>query len=162
MRSRERDFRALYETHGPAVHAYLARRVEAEHVEDLASNIFMIAWRKIPPNVDEPLAWLYAVARHEVLAHRRKVTRGRRLVERLMAHTPREEGAVALEEPGLEPELAAAFSGLTALEQEALLLLAWEQLSYEQAGRVVGCSAEAFAVRVSRARRKVKAALEVA
>ena len=75
MGSRERAFRALYERHGPAVHAYLARRVEPEHVEDLASNVFMIAWRKLPADIDEPLAWLYAVARHEVLAHRRKVSR---------------------------------------------------------------------------------------
>ena len=67
---------------------------------------------------------------------------------------------MAVEAPGLDPALAAAFAELSRLEQEALLLLAWEQLSYAQAGRVVGCSAEAFAVRVSRARRKMRAALE--
>jgi predicted DNA-binding protein (UPF0251 family) len=36
--SRERAFRDLYEDHGPAVRAYLARRVEADHVDDLAAN----------------------------------------------------------------------------------------------------------------------------
>ena len=65
--SREHTFRAIYEQHGPAVHAYVARRVAADaYVEDLVSETFMVAWRKLPKDVEEPLPWLYAVARREV------------------------------------------------------------------------------------------------
>ena len=158
--SREHTFREIYETHGPAVHAYLARRVASVHVDDLVSETFVVAWRKLPKDVEEPLPWLYAVARREVANHRRKIAGGHRLVERLAALTPRHERAVPpLIEPGLAPPLAAAFARLTETEKEALLLVAWEQLDYAHAGRVVGCSAATFAVRVSRARAKLRDAL---
>jgi RNA polymerase sigma factor (sigma-70 family) len=159
--ARERAFREVYDAHGPAVRAYLARRVAPECVDDLASETFMIAWRKLPHDVEEPLAWLFAVARREVMAHRRRDSGRTRLVERLAALTPRHEGAVALPliGPALDPPLAQAFARLTDYEKEALLLVAWEGLDHAQAGRVVGCSAATFAVRLSRARSKLRTAL---
>ena len=92
--SREHTFRAIYEQHGAAVHAYVARRVADAYVEDLVSETFMVAWRKLPKDVMEPLPWLYAVARREVANHRRKLAGGHRLVERLAALTPLHERAV--------------------------------------------------------------------
>jgi RNA polymerase sigma-70 factor (ECF subfamily) len=159
--TRERTFRQVYATHGAAVHAYLARRVPPESVEDLASETFMIAWRKMPDDVEEPLAWLYAVARREVMANRRRDSGRTRLVERMMAITPRHEGVAVLPlaGPALEPPLSHAFARLTDNEKEALLLVAWEGLDHTQAGRVVGCSAATFTVRLSRARAKLREAL---
>jgi DNA-directed RNA polymerase specialized sigma24 family protein len=160
-RMRERAFREIYAAHGAAIHAYLARRVPPEAVEDLASETFMVAWRKMPDDVEEPLAWLYAVARREVMAQRRRESGRTRLVERLTALTPRHEGVAVLPlaGPALEPPLSHAFARLTDNEKEALLLVAWEGLDHAQAGRVVGCSAATFTVRLSRARAKLRAAL---
>jgi RNA polymerase sigma factor (sigma-70 family) len=161
--TREEAFRSVYETHGPAVYAYIARRVAREHVDDLASETFMVAWRKLPVRVDEPLPWLYAVARRVVLAHRRRLAGRHRLLERLTALTPRHESvATPLPEPALSPALTAAFARLTDNEKEALLLVAWEGLDHAQGGRVVGCTADAFTVRVSRARSKLRCTLEPA
>jgi len=164
-RSDEREwaFRQVYAEHAPAIHAYLARRVAPEFVEDLAADTFMVAWRKLPDDVEEPLAWLYAVARREVMAHRRRDTGRTRLAERLMALTPRHEGVAVLPlvGPALEPPLSHAFARLTDNEKEALLLVAWEGLDHAQAGRVVGCSAATFTVRLSRARAKLRTALTV-
>lgn len=159
---REAAFRAVYEQHGPAVHAYLARRVAPEHVEDLAAETFLVAWRKLPHGVDEPLPWLYAVARRTLLSHRRRQAGRRRLVERLTALTPRGEHhvpAAAAPGPALDEPLASAFARLTEIEKEALLLVAWEGLDHAQAGRVVGCTGATFTVRVSRARAKLLAGL---
>jgi RNA polymerase sigma-70 factor (ECF subfamily) len=61
--------------------------------------------------------------------------------------------------PALEPPLSHAFARLTDNEKEALLLVAWEGLDHAQAGRVVGCSAATFTVRLSRARAKLREAL---
>jgi RNA polymerase sigma factor (sigma-70 family) len=160
--AREDAFRQVYAEHAPAIHAYFARRVAPAFVEDLAADTFMIAWRKLPDDVDEPLAWLYAVAHREVLAHRRRDSGRARLVERLKALTPRHEGVAPppLVEPPFAPPLAQAFTRLTDFEKEALLLVAWEGLDHAQAGRVVGCSAATFTVRLSRARAKLRAALE--
>jgi len=154
--SRERAFRDLYEDHAPAVRAYLARRVEPDHVDDLAANTFMIAWRSLPGGIEEPLPWLYAVARNEVRAHRRRVAVRHRLTEKLMAVTPR---GVAEEPPAEPPALGPAFAQLTDKEREAMLLVALEGLDHAEAGRVAGCTPETFTVRVSRARKKLRIAL---
>lgn len=140
--------------------AYIARRVAPEHVEDLASETFMVAWRKLSPGIEEPLPWLYAVARRVVLSHRRGLAGRRRLVERLTALSSRDDAAAPEVGPVLEPALAAAFARLTAYEQEALLLVAWEGLDHAQAARVVGCTAATFTVRLSRGRAKLRTALD--
>ena len=164
MRLPEREFHALYRRFAPAVHAFLARRVEPQHVDDLAAETFLVAWRKLPRDVEEPLPWLYAVARRELLAHRRRSAGRERLHARMAALTPRVDppAALPLVGPVLEPPLAEAFATLTDREKEALLLVAWEQLDHAQAGRVVGCSAATFTVRVSRARAKLRARMKLA
>jgi RNA polymerase sigma factor (sigma-70 family) len=154
--SRERAFRDLYDDHAPAVRAYLARRVEPDHVDDLEANTFMIAWRSLPGEIEEPLPWLYAVARNEVRSHRRRVAVRHRLTERLMAVTPRDAAA---EPPSEPPVLGPAFARLTDKEREAMLLVALEGLDHAEAGRLAGCTPQAFTVRVSRARKKLRIAL---
>jgi RNA polymerase sigma factor (sigma-70 family) len=154
--SRERAFRDLYEDHGPAVRAYLARRVEADHVDDLAANTFMIAWRRLPGTIEDPLPWLYGVARNEVRAHRRRVAVRHRLTEKMMAFTPRN---AAVEAPSEPPVLGPAFARLTDKEREAMLLVAFDGLDHAEAGRLAGCTPETFTVRVSRARKKLRIAL---
>jgi RNA polymerase sigma-70 factor, ECF subfamily len=154
--NREREFRDLYEEHVRAVHAYLARRVEPDHVDDLAANTFAIAWRRLPGEIQDPLPWLYAVARNEVRAHRRRVAVRHRLTEKLMAFTPRNAD---VEPPGEPPVLGPAFARLTDKEREAMLLVAFEGLDHAEAGRLAGCTPETFTVRVSRARKKLRIAL---
>ena len=39
-------FRSLYREHYSVVCRYLAARTEREHVEDLAAETFLIAWRR--------------------------------------------------------------------------------------------------------------------
>jgi len=53
-----------------------------------------------------------------------------------------------------------ALSRLTELEREAVLLVAWDGLSQQEAAIVLGCSRVAVAVRVHRARRRLAAALD--
>jgi RNA polymerase sigma-70 factor (ECF subfamily) len=55
----------------------------------------------------------------------------------------------------LGPELASALASLTDHEREALLLVAWDELSAGDAARVAGCSTAAFRVRLHRARQRV-------
>jgi RNA polymerase sigma-70 factor (ECF subfamily) len=153
---RERAFGELYTEHGAAIRAYLARRVPPDHVDDLVANTFMIAWRKLPGGIEQPQPWLYAVARNEVRAHRRRLAGRHRLTDKLMAATPRN----AAVEPPREPSvLGAAFARLTDKECEAMLLVAVKDLDHSEAGRVAGCTPETFAVRVSRARKKLRPAL---
>ena len=70
------DFATVYSEHLPAISRYLARRVERDAVEDLAADVFALAWRKrdaVRPG--EELPWLYRIAANLVANHRRKIGR---------------------------------------------------------------------------------------
>jgi len=60
------------------------------------------------------------------------------------------------EEHGDEGLLHEALRRLRAQDQEVLRLVAWEELTYAEAAAVVGCSPNAFAVRLHRARAALK------
>src|SRR5262249_47332993 len=102
------------------------------------------------------LPWLYAVARNEVRAHRRRLAGRHRLTEKLMAFTPRDAAVGAPSEPAA---LGPAFARLTDKEREAMLLVAFQDLDPAEAGRRAGVTPETFTVRVSRARKKLRIAL---
>ena len=57
-------------------------------------------------------------------------------------------------------ELVELLATLPDHEREALLLVAWDDLTAEQAGLVLGCSAGAIRVRIHRARKRIQAVKE--
>src|SRR5919109_3251739 len=64
-------FRALYRDHYATVCRYLAARTDAAHVEDLAAETFLIAWRRqleLPPHL---VPWLLNTAGKVLANHRR-------------------------------------------------------------------------------------------
>jgi RNA polymerase sigma factor (sigma-70 family) len=52
-----------------------------------------------------------------------------------------------------------AVARLRPVEREAIALVHWEQLSHAEAAQVLGCSANAVAIRVHRARARLRQAL---
>ena len=116
----------------------------------------MVAWRRLDDIPRDALPWLLACARSSLGNHRRAERRRRRLVERLRpARADAQPAALR------DTRLATALGQLSTIDQEVLLLTAWEGLSVEQAAAVLGCSSQAFRVRSHRARRRLAAALEV-
>jgi len=154
---RTEEFRAIYSAHHAALSAYFARRVGRVEVEDLVAETFVVAWRKLPRRIEEPLPWLYAVAGKVLANHRRKASRrdGVHVGDRLSAAPPGDP-AESLSDRGL----ARAFAQLGERDREAIRLVAWEGLSVADAARAARCSAPAFAVRLSRARRRLQGLLE--
>ena len=146
-------FRAIYETHHAAVCAYFARRVPRDEVEDLAAETFTVAWRKLPRRVEHPLPWLYAVAGKVLANHRRKAARRG-------AFAPDAGTGDPAERFGSDRGLAHAFAQLSEREREAICLVAWEGLARADAARAAGCSGATFAVRLSRARKKLARELD--
>jgi RNA polymerase sigma factor (sigma-70 family) len=150
----------IWEQHAPAIRAYAARRVERDAVDDVVAETFAIAWRKLPRQAD-PLPWLYAVARRVVHGHRRSHARRGALLARVGGSQPR---GAAVPDPSEQihgdPALARAFATLTETEREAIRLVAWEGLEQDDAARAAGCTRATFAVRLSRARARLRAALE--
>ena len=129
-----------------------ARRRHAVDPEGLAAEVMMIAWRRLADvPADDARPWLIATARNLVMAdwRRRRGDALRRDGERLpMAELP----PPTIE---LDPELEAALRQLSTSDREALLLVAWEDLTPKAAAASLGISSAAFRVRLHRARRRL-------
>ena len=65
-------FSLLYVRCYGAVYAYAARRVGGGVASEIAAETFLIAWRRLDVVPEEPLPWLYGVARNFVLRRPRR------------------------------------------------------------------------------------------
>jgi RNA polymerase sigma-70 factor (ECF subfamily) len=150
----EERFRAVF-SQLSAVTAYARRRGSAD-ADAIAAEAMAIAWRRLADvPQDDPLPWLYATARNLLLAEARRGA-GRTLLRE------REQSVAS---PGaclLEPVLEQALRSLRPLDREALLLIAWEDLTPSQAARALGLSPATFRVRLLRARRRLRVQLDAA
>jgi len=115
-------FEQIYEEHREAVRVFVRRRAPDSMVEDVVSETFLICWRKLDRVPDEPLPWLYAVARKTLANQRRRLAREQR------AGAVDPVPAVAEPEPVGDTILAAAFAVLSERDREVLRLIAWEGL----------------------------------
>jgi RNA polymerase sigma-70 factor (ECF subfamily) len=68
-------FEQIYEEHCEAVRVFVRRRAPESIVDDVVSETFLICWRKLDRIPDEPLPWLYAVARKTLANQRRRHAR---------------------------------------------------------------------------------------
>jgi RNA polymerase sigma factor (sigma-70 family) len=149
----EARFRTVF-VHLGSVAAY-ARRRGSHDPDGVAAETMTIAWRRLAdvPR-DDPRPWLYATARNLVHAEWRRRSR--------LAGADAAEAAVAAELPaeadGLDARVAAALAALSPADREALLLVAWEDLTPSLAAASLGISAVTFRVRFHRARRRFRQA----
>jgi len=153
-------FERLYEQHFDAVAAYLLARADRDAAADALAATFEVAWRRIGDVPAQELPWLLGVARRVLANARRSRARAAALLDRMTAATRGEPGADD-GDAAIAAALAAAIAQLTASQQEALLLIAWDGLSEREAALALGCTRAAFAARLHRARARVRAALEV-
>jgi len=151
-RTAEERFREVF-AHLGAVTAY-ARRRGSRDADEIAAETMSIAWRRFAdvPR-DDPLPWLYATARNLLLAERRAGSR-------TAGAGASEPSVPAPELHELDPQLDRALRTLTHADRELLLLVAWEDLSPAQAARALGVQSTAVRVRLLRARRRLRAALD--
>lgn len=151
----EHRFDALHDAHHAAILRYFARRVGREPAPDLAAEVFLVAWRRLDAvPCDDPLPWLYVVARN-VLANDRRA-RGRR--DELPARLAHEGLEHARDPAALVAErdlLRGALLALGDRDRELLMLIAWDGLTAPQAGRVLGCRTAVVHVRLHRARKRL-------
>jgi RNA polymerase sigma-70 factor (ECF subfamily) len=146
---------ALFAEHARAVRAYALRRIDPATADDVVSEVFVIAFRRLDEMPDQPLPWLLGTARRVLANHRR--AEGRR--DALTAQLEVLHAVAWSEEHQDAPELLRALARLRKSDREILLLVAWEDLDPGSAAAVLGCSRAAFAVRLHRARRPLAVAM---
>lgn len=150
MAAKEQAFIDLHTQHSARVYGYIARRInDAHRAEELAADVFRIAWEK---QLAEPpgIGWLLATARN-VLGNEYKGRRRRQeLLERL---TEEARSDVAGPAGGQRADVAGVLMQLRDRDREVLMLSYWEDLTGAELGEALGCSTSAAAVRLHRARR---------
>lgn len=156
----EQVFSRLWETYAHRVAAYAARHTDPDGVQDVVSETFLVAWRRLVDVPEDPLPWLLVVARNVAMNRRRSIHRSR-VVEMEMVKVARlARSADAADVPVQAREsVLRALARLTATEREALFLTAWDGLTPSQGAEILDCSVEAFTKRVSRARARLSAAV---
>jgi RNA polymerase sigma factor (sigma-70 family) len=150
-----RRFETLFLDHAEAVLAYAARRSDRDTAQEIFADTFVVAWRRLASVPDPALPWLLGVARRVLANERRSARRAQALTLRLVLEPLR-----CVDEPTDEVDARlsaqAALRLLPSREREVLELLAWEGLSTAEAAEVLGCSQRLLAVRVHRARRRLR------
>ena len=150
----EEDFRRLWADHHRHVLAYALRRTgQRADAEDVVSSTFTVAWRRYAdkPSAEFELPWLYAIAARVLANQRRSLRRLAALRSRL-----RELPAPARDERSDLPEVVSALKQLRRDDQEILRLVAWEGLSGTELAVALGCTENAAAIRLHRARKRLE------
>ena len=153
------DFDALYRSQHQAVLAYCARRASRADAWDAASDVFLVAWRRLDdvPQEEEATAWLLGIAYRVLANQRRSASRNRRLFQRMAAtesivSSLADEPIIRSEE---EAEVIASLSRLRDADKEILQLSLWEELQPEEIAGILGISRNAVDQRYSRAKKRL-------
>ncbi|MEV4315359.1 RNA polymerase sigma factor [Actinocrispum sp. NPDC049592] len=161
-------FAVIFDRHAPYVHRYLARRLGREAADDLVAETFLVAFGKrerYDSSRMDARPWLYGIATNLVGEHRRQEAKQFRLRNAIapepdeVSHAERVVAQVAAQAMG--SMLGAALADLSTGDRDVLLLIAWEGLSYDEVAVALGIPVGTVRSRLNRARKQVRAVLEV-
>lgn len=148
------EFSATYRLFLPHISKYLTRRVPTSEVEDLASQVFEIAWKKrnqAPQGFE--LAWLYRIAGFVVANHRRfESTKSKFLLALQPSDSAPSAEEIALSDLGLSQ----AWAKLSVKERQVIALSSFEGLDNTTAAKVLEISTNAYALRLSKAKARLR------
>ncbi|GAA3472623.1 RNA polymerase sigma factor [Nonomuraea roseola] len=152
---RER-FTTMYDECRQRVWAYVVARAGRQVADEVVSETFAIAWRKLDQVPGNALPYLLGIARNVLRDSVREEARRESLARELREWVVGDVADQVAERLGV----LRAMARLTQDERELLILVAWQGLSSRDAARVVGCSVPAFKVRLHRARKRLQQEME--
>jgi RNA polymerase sigma-70 factor (ECF subfamily) len=158
-------FAALYDRHAPGIAQWLRRRTDPETAAELLAETWAEAWAcrsRFRPDRGTAKAWLYAIARHELLHFYRSHQVEQRARRRLGLSVPSahdDPGAASdarIDAQARRAELEELLAGLAPALREAVVLRAVDQLDHREIAARTGCSPQAARLRVSRGLRALR------
>jgi RNA polymerase sigma factor (sigma-70 family) len=156
-------FGVVFDRHGATLHRYLLRRVGSNDADALLGDVFRIAFEsRARYDTARPDArpWLYGIATNLVARHRRRHVRQEQAMARYSAAVALDSHRVdvAVEViAGLEfADTVRRLSLLPAGERDALVLHAWEALSYAEIATVLAVPVGTVRSRINRARQRLQ------
>ena len=155
---RRRRLEEIFREYAPRVLDYARYRgATLSEAEDVVSEVFIVLTRRLddaPAASGEMLPWLLGVARkvlgNQLRSSRRRQALAERSEEAVMwaNRADQDLSTVAIRNLIIRQGL----SKLREKDRETLLLVAWDGFQYDEAARVLGCTAGAVAQRILRAR----------
>lgn len=158
-------FTQLFERHWEALFRFCQSRAGAAG-EDIAAEAFRVAFdrrRRYDSRYGDARPWLFGIATNLLRDHFRSARREEQKLTRsasMDALTPGDDELDQLERQLLGPQLARALQGLPAADRDALLLLAWADLDYEQIAHALDVPLGTVRSRIHRARQRVREHLD--
>ncbi|MFC5823150.1 RNA polymerase sigma factor [Nonomuraea insulae] len=159
-------FAALFDRYAAMLYRYISFRLGPALTEDLVGETFLIAFRRreaYDVSYRDARPWLLGIATKLITGHRRAEISRYRAAERQgpapAVDGPEEAITRDLTAQGSRPALLHALALLPRGDRDVLLLVAWSDMTYEEAARALGIPVGTVKSRLNRARRKVRQAL---
>jgi RNA polymerase sigma factor (sigma-70 family) len=160
------QFALLFDKHAPHLYRYLARRADRQVADDLVAETFLAAFAKrdrYDLSYADARPWLYGIATNLINQHHREEARQDR-ISRAAAVAPEVPGhadrvAADVTAQAMRSLLDEALAALQAGDRDVLLLIAWEQLTYQEVSRALAIPVGTVRSRLHRARTKLRQVL---
>jgi RNA polymerase sigma factor (sigma-70 family) len=159
-------FEAIFRRYFGQIHRYLAARVGGRTADDLAAEVFTIAFaqrRRYDLARDCARPWLYGIATNLAGTYRRREQRRYRALARagVRSVAPSDEDLVAerVSAAAAGPALATALAGLGSGDRDVLLLVAIAGLGNQEVAESLGIPYGTVCSRLNRARTRLRASL---
>ncbi|SCF35344.1 RNA polymerase sigma-70 factor, ECF subfamily [Micromonospora purpureochromogenes] len=156
-------FSTIFDRHAPYIHRYLARRLGVPAADDLVAETFLAAFRRRDRfDITCPNArpWLYGIATNVVGQHRRTEEREYRLRQAYVPATSEashaDRVATVVTAQSLRRLLLDALAMLSDGDRDVLLLIAWEELTYDEVAAALAIPVGTVRSRLNRARRLLR------
>jgi RNA polymerase sigma-70 factor (ECF subfamily) len=159
---REKRMRDLVVLVADPVRRYLYRRTDPATADDVIGDTLLVCWRRLDEVPDDALPWAIVVARQCLSNDQRAERRRTRLIGRIIAIDPppdaadEEPTASAVDGTVEAARVTTALACLRRNDAEILRLWAWDELTSPQLAVVLGISANAAAIRLHRAKARLK------
>jgi RNA polymerase sigma-70 factor, ECF subfamily len=153
-------FALLFDRHGSTLLRFLTRRVHPSEAEGLLGEVFRIAFEqraRFQLDRESARPWLYGIAANVVAKHHRAEARRLRATvkaaaRRTLSDDTGDEAIPAMDARTRWSRVADAITGLPAPERQAILLFAWEEMTYEEIADALGVPVGTVRSRLNRAR----------
>jgi RNA polymerase sigma-70 factor (ECF subfamily) len=161
------EFGALFDRYAPLIYRYIARRIGQSGTDDLVAETFVAAFanrQRYDLARLDARPWLYGIATHIIGRHRREELRRLRISQAVhaVAIVPDRADGVSLDATAqsLRGELGIALAGLADGDRDVLVLIAWEDLTYEEVSSALAIPVGTVRSRLHRARAQLRVVLD--
>src|SRR3954453_10387811 len=160
-------FGTIFDRHAPAIYRFLARRIGPDDAADLLSEVFLAAFEarlRYDRGRPSALPWLYGIASNLLNKHHRHRASELRVLERMLVQSDPHDHAdwvtASVDAQAQLRAMAKLLEELPAGERDALLLYAWEDLSYGEVAGAFGVPVGTVRSRLNRVRQRLRAATD--